>query len=469
MFIRDDEKVSQFDACQVIKSNNLNKEQQEIVEKVIQLNEGAEKYNSNSNNKLNYLLSGAKELELSENTIKALEGYQFGVADVNAVDPLLGNSTLGTLGMIIQEVGSSVKKDGILSMMFPDKAVPTYKVLLDRIAPNAGILPEFGGDSNVMPSVRPLDTYLLEYKGGLWGAKVSLHAHDIAYARERGAKGFDLRGIGQLTAYNTVNLVTQAMTRKKKLLVDAIFNNGFTYNGASVGSNIPSGNSIAISSMGTLNANGSVTYSNADPLYNPIQQITNIIDNPLFLKYRAHIKGILLNTADLRAIMNHPNVKAVSNYFMATGVSLGTKKINVQIGEFSKDVTAYYAPSFDVPFIADDEVYIQSNVDGTKKTTPNDATNSASAQQYFIPRGKMLVLLDLSSTGGVAGGFHLTYNEIDPNTTAPAMGLYTGVFNRNLHNSDNTVNRLDIVASLSGGPAIYMPEAIFTITSLYSS
>ena len=48
------------------------------------------------------------------------------------------------------------------------------------------------------------------------------------------------------------------------------------------------------------------------------------------------------------------------------------------------------------------------------------------------------------------------------------MGLFTGVFNRNLENSD-TVNRLDIVASLAGAPAVYMPEACFTLTGLYSN
>ena len=77
-------------------------------------------------------------------------------------------------------------------------------------------------------------------------------------------------------------------------------------------------------------------------------------------------------------------------------------------------------------------------------------------------------MLDLTPMGGQNGAFQLTYNEVDPNIEAPAMGLYTGVFNRNLHNAD-TVNRIDIVGALSGAPAIYMPEAQFILTGLYSN
>jgi len=51
---------------------------------------------------------------------------------------------------------------------------------------------------------------------------------------------------------------------------------------------------------------------------------------------------------------------------------------------------------------------------------------------------------------------------------SPAMGLFTGVFSRNLHNAD-TVNRIDVVASLAGAPAIYMPEAQFFLTGLYNN
>jgi len=415
-------------------------------------------------NKIDKLQKLAEGLEFSEKTI---EGIQLSSDDANT--PFLGNWTAGTLNMIVQEVGSSIEKDTLLSMAFPDKAVPQYKVVLDRIVGNTGILPEFGGDSSTLPTVRPLDTYVLEYQPGLWGARTSLGSKDIMFARQRGNITLADRGIGQLLAYNTVNLVVQAITRKKYLLNQALFNNSFIYGGTAINSNIPSSNYIAMyESMGTLNADGSVTYSSIDPYYTPFIAITNILNNPIFLKYRRYIRGIVCNGADLQAMMNHPNVKAVTNLMMAAGTSLGNKKLSVQIGDMVKELNAYYAPSFEFPLLADDDVWVQQNSNGTTQTTPNDATNLASAQQFFVPRGKMYVMLDLTAMGGQNGAFHLTYNEIDPNVDSPAMGLFTGVFSRNLHNAD-TVNRIDVVASLAGAPAIYMPEAQFFLTGLYNN
>lgn len=473
MFIKDDELISQFKQLNMDTNIQLTSEQKEIVDKAVELSECVFKRNDlSTESKIAMFKDGGNKLQFSESSISAgANGYQFSIAGVNDVDPLLGNTTMATLGMIIQEVGSSLKKDGILSMMFPDKSVPEYRVILDRIAPNSGIAGEIGGDNGIIPNSRPLDSFRLEYQAGLWGVKTSLHSRDIMFNRKYGEKNFDLRGIGQLVAYNTVRNVTQCLTRKKKLLSDAIFNNGFVYGGANVSSNIPTANYISLSSaMGTLATNGRVTYSNGDPLYNPVTEITNILANPIFYKYRAHIKGFVMNNEDLRAIMNHPNVKAATNYLMMGSLRAGTEKLEVIMNGVSRQITAYYAPSFDIPFIADDEVWIQSNLDGTKKTTPNDATTpNLNAQQFFIPRGKIFVLLDLTSTGGQAGAFHLTYNQVDPNTTSPSMGLFTGVFNRNLHNSDNTINRLDIVSSISGAPAVYMPEACFVITGLYTN
>jgi hypothetical protein len=456
---------------------NIAKEQQEIVERCLEFGEAlkVEPSLSGKTDKLQKLAQGlefsestigklAQDLEFSESTIGNIQ-----LASTDVTTPFVGNWTAGTLNMLIQEVGSSLEKDTLLSMAFPDKAIPMYKVILDRIVGNTGIAPEFGGNNSTLPTIRPLDTYVLEYQPGLWGGRISLSAQDIMFARKRGNVTLDDRGIGQLVAYNTVNGVTQVMTRKKYLLNQAIFNNGFSYNGATINSNIPSGNYVAMyESMGTLNADGSVTYSSSDPYYTPFIAITNILNNPIFLKYRRYIRGIVCNGADLQAMMNHPNVKAVTNLMMAAGTSLGSKKLSVQVGDMVKELNAYYAPSFEFPLLADDDVWVQQNADGTTKTTPNNATNATSAQQFFVPRGKMYVMLDLTSMGGQNGAFHLTYNQIDPNQDAPAMGLFTGVFNRNLNNSDQ-VNRIDIAVALSGAPAIYMPESQFILTGLFSN
>lgn len=439
-----------------IMRTDLSKEHNEVIRKALEFNELVL---GSKNLKSTTIVRAMEQLELSENCINGVMGKELQFAD-DVATPAIGNWTFGSLNMIVQEVGSSLQKDTLLGLAFPDKSVPMYKVLLDRIAGNSGMLPEFGGDSSVLSTVRPLDTYGLTYEPGLWAGRTILTAKHIMFARKRGDIGFDDRGIGQLVAYNSVNLVTQAMTRKKYLLNQAIFFNGFSYGGGTISSNIPGGNYIAMyESMGILNGDGSVTYNSSDPLYTPFIAITNILNNPEFLVYRRYIRGIICNGADLQAMMNHPNVKAVTNLMVANSTSLSTRKLEVQMGDLVKELNAYYAPSFDFPLLADDDVWLGEHSNGT---------SDYGSQNFFVPRGYLYVLLDLTEMGGQNGAFHLTYNEVDPNVESPAMGLFTGVFNRNLENSDTT-NRLDIVAALSGAPAVYMPEAQFILTGLYSN
>lgn len=407
-----------------------------------------------------------RELQFSE---KSIQGSIQLAQSPDLATPAIANWTFGSINMLIQEVGSNVDPVCRLSLAFPDKPIPYDKSMIDRIAGNTGILPEFGGDNAILPTVRPLDTYGLTYMTALFAGRTMLNAREIMYARERGKSTFGDRGIGQLVAYNSVNLLTQAMTRKKYMLNQAIFFNGYTFAGETVSSNIPAENYIQLyQPMGTLNANGSVTYSSSDPLYNPLIAITNILGNPVFLKYRQLIKGIILNGQDLMAIMDHPNVQTATQAFLTANGSLNSRNMEVKIGDQVQTITGYYAPGFNIPLIADDGVWQSQNADGKGATTPNNAQLAQGAQNFFVPRGRMYVLLDLTAQGGQSGAFHLTYNEVDPNIEAPAMGLYTGVFNRNLENSDVT-NRLDLVAALSGAPAVYMPEAQFILTGLYEN
>lgn len=436
------------------RKTNISKKHQVIVDKCMEFSDALVKHPEFKD--VNKAQKLAERLEFSEGAVKGME-LQFDSAD--PATPFVGNWTTGTLNLLIQEVGSSMEKDTVLSLEFPDKTVPEYMVILDRMSPNSGILPEFDGDSATLPTVRLLDTYGLQYQPGLWAGRCSIGSKDIMFARQRGNVDFATRGFGQMVAYNTVNLTTMALTRKKQLLSDAIFNNGFTYAGQTINSNIPSGNYIAMEAMGVLNGDGSVTYSNADPLYTPFIAMTNILNNPAFLKYRDYMVGIMLNSADLQAIMNQPNVKPVTNLLAAGSTSLSSKKLTVQIGDQTKELMSYYAPGFEIPLLADGEVWLGQNADGTA---------NESAQNFFIPRGSMKILLDLTSIGGLSGAFHLTYNQVDPNVESPAQGLFMGVFPRNLYNSDN-VNRLDMVAALAGAPAVYMPEAQFILNNLYSN
>lgn len=73
----------------------------------------------------------------------------------------------------------------------------------------------------------------------------------------------------------------QLLVRNIYLIV-FIFHNGFTYAGQTINSVIPTENFIALSApIGTLNADGSVTYATTD--YNiSFVQMTNILNNSKF-------------------------------------------------------------------------------------------------------------------------------------------------------------------------------------------
>lgn len=434
----------------------------EVIEKAMSVNSILSKHSVDSG-RLSKIVEAAQfsesTMEFAENHSEALiQGSGLKLAE-NPNFSYVGNWTVAALELVIQEIGSSMEKDSILSLSFPDTPVRAYEVFVDRVAPNSGILPEFGGDSSNLPTIKPLDSFGLKYRPGLWAGRTSLTSKHLFYDRALGKDRLDERGVGQRVAYNSVNVLTMAYTRKKKLIADAIFNNGFIYAGQTVSSNIPNGNYIALSQpIGVLNNDGSVTYNTADPLYNPFIAITNIVNNPAFLKYRKYIKAIVVNGADLQAIMNHPAVKSLTNLLYTASASLN-KTINIEVDGVVKELTGYFAPGFDIPIVADDDVWVGQDQYGNSDN---------SQQKFFIPRGRMFVLMDFPNQEGSLGGFHLTYNELDPNVENPVMGYFTGIFNRNLQNSEIT-NRIDIVGGFAGAPAVYRPEAIIIYTGLYSN
>lgn len=443
-------------------SSHIKPEIESIIDRSIELNEVIKDTSFKLGDDKRGLARALGDLKFSEKIIKNIgdkEHLKFSEHQFSG-DGFIGNYTSATLDLLIQEVGSNLNVSSVLSLAFPDKSVPEDKIMLDRIAGNNGIAGEMGGYNSPIPTVQPLNTWGLEYQAGLWGGRTFMDAKTQLYFRKRGASDYGQRGIGQYIGYNSINLITQTAVRKNKLTNDMIFLNSYSYGGTTISSNIPSGNTFHMQPMGTLNTTtGQVTYNNVDPYYTPVGAIANILNTPKFIKYRKYIRGVVVNGADLQAIMNHPNIKAVTNAMVTTNSAIGEKKISVIMDKLTTEITSYYAPGFEFPLIADDTMWEEQTAFGVGDDT---------AQNFFVPRGKMYVLMDLSEYGGQSGAFHLTLNEIDPNVDSPAMGLYTGVFQRNLNNSDVT-NRLDIVAGLAGGPALYRPEAQFTIDTLYSS
>lgn len=427
---------------------------------------GNEKYEAKS------IMAIAKEVQLSEFSQELLsreihsprglhdlkfENNGFQLSEIDAASPFVGQWTAGTLNLIIQEVGSTLNPNCKLSLAFPDKQIPFKMCMVDRIAPNSGILPEFYGYNTPIPVVKNLDTHGLVYEAALYAGRTILSSSVITSARKLGAVGFDERGIGQLIGYNAVNLLTQTYVRKNYQLAQAVYNNGFVWANKVISSNIPSENYIALDPMGTLNANGTCDYNNPDPLYSPLKAIFNILSNPAIAKYRNYIKAIILNAVDFQNIMQHPNVQPIINSAIMGTTSLGNRSLKLQINNLTQEFSAYYAPDFEIPLVSDSDVWVSQDAEGNIDN---------SKQNFFTPQGKMFVMMDIP--GLIQGGYHLTNNEIDLNQVNPAMGIYTGVFQRDLTNSDCT-NSLHIVASLAGAPAVYAPESCIILTTLYNN
>jgi hypothetical protein len=410
-----------------------------------------------------------EEANLTSGSIRMNEygGLRFSAGDSPMVP---GNWTVASLNMVVQEVGSSMSPTFILSEMFPDMSVPQQTVFLDKYAPNTGALPPYvNGATTPLPVVNPLQSKVLQYQSGLFGARTIIDDQTMAYVRQRGNPNFGVNGLAQTLAVNTQNLLTQAYTRKKLLISETIFNNGFNYDGASINSNIPTANFLSMTPIGSISANGTVTY-NTDPLYNPLTVLFQLVNNPAILKYRQYMRGIVFNSVDLSNIMNHPAVKAVTNaWTTATAGRWSTNPQNMQSGILNSILT-YYNPSFEIPLIGDTDVWQDQTIDGQPSTSPNDFTNPNSAQRQFIPTGKAVILMDFSRAGGMVatpiGSFINTINKVDP--AMQAMGLFTGVFTRNLTNSDN-INSIQLVTALAGAPALYRNEAIFVLKDIYSN
>lgn len=440
----------------VIQCLSLSDEHNVILDKYMRVNEAIKASPLNATPRS--LLNHQDKLQLSEGVVQSLiyanQNLQLSASDLSA--PIIGKWTFAALNLLIQEVGTSLDPSCPLDLIFPDKPVNSYTVMLDRLKGNSGVADPFFGDNNPITTVQQLDQYGISYKSALFANRIAITSQSLLFTRELGMSSFDQRGIGQLISYNMVNLTTMMFTRKKIMLYDMIFKNSYAWGQQIINSNIPAENFLPMQPMGVLNANGTVTYNTSDPFYNPVLQFTQILNNPIFIKYRRYVKGLLMNTADIMAVMNHPNIKTVTNFFLA-----GTSGENMQIkiGNISRDIAKYYAPSFDFPLIGDDSFYVGTGPDG--QINNND-------QRFLLPRGAIYILLDLTSINAQQGAMHLTYNQVDPNVEDPTCGIYSGVFSKNLTNSETT-NTIYLVCSGAFAPGLYMSEAQFIITGMYSN
>lgn len=445
------------------------------LEKSFFLYEAIEEMKSASTLNLNNFIAVAKEVSFSEGRISELQKSSSESQQSSFSEPygLVGNYTTAPMELLIQDIGTMPTVTPLLTSMFPNIPVSAQQVFIDKMQGFSGIAGEVNEDG-LIPVANRLNSYALQYSAGLWGVRIDIPVQDLLYKRMMGGSSLAQRGYLQEIAYNTINAVQKCNVRQHKLISDMIFNNGFTYRGADIVSNIPSDNIINLSApIGSLDqTTGDVTY-NTTSGFNPFSALAAALGAPILQKYRSCIKGMLINALDYQYMLSHPNSLAL-NGSLAMGSALLDRSINISINNITKEVMAFFGTGQPIPLIPDNSLWVQDDVYGNTATTPNLAYGTLSgqtgAQQYFVPRGKILLLMDYSILGysGPAGAFHMTLSPLDMNYAEPAQGLFTAVVNRNLSNSDY-MNKVSIFAGLSGGPALYRPNDIFMIGGLYSN
>ena len=399
--------------------------------------------------------------ELSEGAYATLVERAPMMAELaDAANPPIGDYTFGTLNMLIQEVGSTLTKDFSLSTMFPDITVPEYKVMVDRVTRVAGLIADWSPNAEI-PVVRPLDTYGYEFQSAFHAGRITLGAQEIFFARKKGGGNFKDRGMRQMIAFNSVNLMGKINSRKKINLINAVMGNGFTYEGNVFGSGVPSQQVYNISGGVTANAwwnqsisTGRITYSTTS---NPAIDLANMIASwNALLPYRHLVKSIIFAYQDLVALLNNPQMWTLKNYLAMSHDGSFFRSLGDKILE-------YTLPSHpEITLVADKDVFVPENADGTAPFANNTygQTNVVTPTSFF-PSGTAMIALDVSEFGGRLGAYHLTINPASRNLDRPEMGYSMQVVPE--LDDPKGAPTINLIGTLAGAPAVYMPEAIFLI------
>lgn len=419
-------------------------------------------------------IDGGLELSLSEDQLSGMVDNapmiaQLAGAMPDAANPSpIGNYTFGTLNMLIQEWGSTLTKDFSLSTMFPDIMVPEYKVMVERVTRVAGLINDWSINAE-FPAVRPLDTYGYEFEPAFHAGEIKLGAQEIFFARKKGGGNFKDRGLRQMIAMNSVNLMGKINTKKKMNLIDAVMGNGFSYLGTNFGSGVGAAQvyNIDTSKVGTnawwsQNSVGRVTTYNANAF--PLQDLANMISSwQSLLMYRHALKAIIFAYQDLVNLLNHPNVWTLKNYLAMSHEGSFFQSLGDKILEYS-------LPSHpEVKLVADKDIFVPESLDGTARTANGIAQandpfplSPVVNPQSLFPTGIAMMAVDVSENGGRLGAYHLTINPASRNLERPEMGYSMQV----VPELDNprSAPSISLIGSLSGAPAIYMPEAIFLLS-----
>lgn len=406
-------------------------------EKAFNLSEGSTNI-SLSENDYQYLSHDLVQSAASNNTLtyKVPNEIQLSTSPVS-----IDVTTIQILEMLIAKQGSSQEREFSLSKAMPFKSVTGLDVIVDRIAPAAGVLPEHDY-GEPYPELRQRDRESFSYRGARWAGKKTFRAFEQIYLRKAGVSKLDERGIQQILAWEAIDNQVKAFTTIKLKIDSTLCNNGFDWRGESYGSNIPTSAKYTFSApLGTLySATGIIRANSA---CNPLQELADMFAGwqPI-LRYLNAEMELIINGNIWNAIRNNPNTLAydASFRFLNNPEQTNNKLISFRLTNMPN-----------LKITVDNQQYMPEGADGK----PLDQTQYIKSNIGFIN-------INTSSLGNsTVGAFHLTPALENGGYRDPQSGVGTQIFDR--QPITPYAPELWLATYINGGPAVYIPEACFTI------
>ncbi len=341
---------------------------------------------------------------------------------------------------VVEEISVKPATDSLALKIMPMTNVPFATLEHEVISASGGRTAERVVGEEGKSVSGPSSTSLI-YKPGAYqdtskfGEKELLGLRKLGTLGDRGASG--LTG-GELNWINRIanKLKLRLNNRLISLAWTTIFTGKYTYKGIETDFEIPAGNFLTAATDWSVAAVGT-----------PFEDLIVLLDqNPTLIKYRALVKGLVINP------------KTAADILMRALESKVILNANVTSGGIN-EVKKFMAPGLP-DFIVVADAMQEESEDADGKITLADAA-------YLVPNDKVFVLLDLGGADvlyPMYGELQLTENMNDPSATveSPAVGIYTFIDEEGLKKRKSPY--VEVVAGFNGGPNLMRPKEVFVIS-----
>lgn len=304
------------------------------------------------------------------------------------------------------------------------------------------ILSSYGGMTNERVLGEPgktiagISSQSKVYMPGSYQESIPFNERDLLRLRragtigERGVTGLT-DGELSLTSIAAEKLQLRLENRMQKLIWDAFFTGKYNYNGTDYVFGIPEANELDSATDWSDPANGK-----------PVADLVNVI-NGTDVTRKYIFKELVMNPF------------TAGKAKLAIMKEYGIYNSNVKNASI-EELFDFYSP--DLP-----PVRIVKDAYQTEAVSAQGETQ-ASAAQFFVPNGKLLLVPDFGdSKYQQYGELQLTENMNDPSATIdkPAQGAYLFFDEKGLENKKSP--SVEIVSGFNGGPNLMRPADVITL------